>query len=109
GPHRIIAGQPTDDSELALMLARRVVADEGFDQVAVAGMYARWYHGWTHTGPPTACAHSWCRPFDVGGTTSQALGAIRLADVEDGSAALVACQAASRHSQANGALMRVSP
>ena len=109
GPHRIMAGQPTDDSELALMLARSIVAQDGFDQEAVAQVYARWYHGWTHTDEPAPCAHAACQPFDVGGTTRQALASISLDDVRQETAAARAMAAASRQSQANGALMRVSP
>ncbi|MBV9601600.1 MAG: ADP-ribosylglycohydrolase family protein [Chloroflexi bacterium] len=109
GPHSIIAGQPTDDSELALLLARTVVARAGFEQEAVAAAYAGWYHGWTHTQAPEACDHPWCRPFDVGGTTARALSAIAADDVRAGQAAARACAAANEHSQANGALMRVSP
>jgi ADP-ribosyl-[dinitrogen reductase] hydrolase len=109
GPHRIIAGQPTDDSELALMLARSIVAQDGFDQEAVAQGYARWYHGWTHTDEPRPCDHAACRPFDVGGTTRQALASVSLEDVLSGTAAARAMAAASRDSQANGALMRISP
>ncbi|MCC7105656.1 MAG: ADP-ribosylglycohydrolase family protein, partial [Chloroflexi bacterium] len=107
GPHEITAGQPTDDSELALLLARTIVAGEGFDPEAVAVAYARWYHGWTHQLEP--CQHHWCRPFDVGSTTARALGAISLSDARSGTAAQTAMRAASRSSQANGALMRVSP
>lgn len=107
GPHQISAGQPTDDSELALLLARTLVARPEFDQEAVATAYARWYHGWTHG--LEACRHPWCRPFDVGGTTAHALGAVTLGDVQAGTAAQAALQAASPSSQANGALMRVSP
>jgi len=36
GPHHILAGQPTDASELALMLARTLVSRPGFDAEAVA-------------------------------------------------------------------------
>jgi ADP-ribosylglycohydrolase len=108
GPHRIMAGQPTDDSELALMLARTLVDRKGFDPEAIAASYARWYHGWTHLDL-ASCRHAWCRPFDIGGTTAQALGAIRLKDVRVGTAAQAAMRAASGSSQANGALMRVSP
>jgi ADP-ribosyl-[dinitrogen reductase] hydrolase len=117
GPHRILAGQPTDDSELALMLARSIVARDGFDQEAVAAAYASWFHGWTHadlaeaaesTGATSLC-HQWCRPFDAGTTTRQALGAISLAGVREKRAAGRAMAAANRHSQANGALMRISP
>ena len=109
GPHRILAGQPTDDSELALMLARSLLTHGRFDQEDVAEMYARWYHGWTHTDVPEPCAHPWCRPFDSDSTTSQALQAISLDDTRTGRAAERATSAANRTSQANGALMRVSP
>jgi ADP-ribosylglycohydrolase/fructose-1,6-bisphosphatase/inositol monophosphatase family enzyme len=109
GPHAIIAGQPTDDSELALMLARSLLVHSGFDQEAVAAAYAAWYHGWTHELEPRACDHGWCRPFDVGGTTARALGAIGADDVLAGRAAQRARAAANGESQANGALMRISP
>lgn len=72
-----IAGQPTDDSELALMLARTLVRDGGMSQERVR----RSYWGWLESGP-----------FDVGLTTE--VGLTELPNVE---------------SQANGALMRVSP
>ena len=36
GPHAIVAGQPTDDSELALVLARSLIVHSGFDVEAVA-------------------------------------------------------------------------
>jgi ADP-ribosylglycohydrolase/fructose-1,6-bisphosphatase/inositol monophosphatase family enzyme len=109
GPHRIAAGQPTDDSELALALARCLVRRSGFEQEAVAAAYAGWFHGWTHSLEPRECAHGWCRPFNVGGTTARALKAICPEDVRDGHAARRARAAASVDSQANGALMRVSP
>ena len=108
GPHHILAGQPTDDSELALQLARTLVARDGFSQEPVAGAYAGWYHGWTHTDQPDSCTHRWCRPFDVGSTTAQALGSISIEDVQRGHAATRARSAASLKSQANGALMRIS-
>jgi ADP-ribosylglycohydrolase/fructose-1,6-bisphosphatase/inositol monophosphatase family enzyme len=107
GPHRIMAGQPTDDSELALILARTLVDRKDFDLEAVAIGYARWYHGWTHD--LESCGHTWCRPFDIGSTTTRALGAITLEDVRVGTTAQAAMRAASGSSQANGALMRVSP
>jgi ADP-ribosyl-[dinitrogen reductase] hydrolase len=72
-----IAGQPTDDSELALMLGRTLVRDGGMSPERVRHSY--W--GWLESGP-----------FDVGLTTE--VGLTELPNVE---------------SQANGALMRVSP
>jgi ADP-ribosylglycohydrolase len=91
------------------MLGRTLVAAGDFDQEAVALAYGRWFHGWTHEDEPGTCEHRWCAPFDVGGTTARALGAITVEDVRGRSCAVAATQAASRDSQANGALMRVSP
>jgi ADP-ribosyl-[dinitrogen reductase] hydrolase len=108
-----IAGQPTDDSELALVLARTLVARPGYDEEAVAAGYGRWFHGWTHAERAERCEHGWCRPFDYGGTTAAALGPITSQDVHRGLAAAVAkrsaAPSATPDNQANGALMRVSP
>jgi ADP-ribosylglycohydrolase/fructose-1,6-bisphosphatase/inositol monophosphatase family enzyme len=89
-----IAGQPTDDSELALLLARTLVAAGTFDSERVA----RAYHFWLHS-----------RPFDCGMTVTHALRGIAPADIEAGRAAEAARRAANGESQANGALMRISP
>ena len=77
GPFRLSAGQPTDDSEMALALARTLVT-HGFDIDAIAAAYRRW-----------AESH----PFDIGNTCADAL----LRGVMN------------PQSQANGALMRISP
>jgi ADP-ribosyl-[dinitrogen reductase] hydrolase len=77
-----LAGQPTDDSEMALALARTLVKKREFDRAAIA----RSYVDWARSGP-----------FDIGGTTAT------------GIAALAGRGSPSRSSQANGALMRVSP
>jgi len=53
-----LAGQPTDDSEMALMLARSILVHGGYDAEATADAY-RW---WKASGP-----------FDIGGTTSAGL------------------------------------
>lgn len=90
GPHelhdggywQIMAGQPTDDSELALALARTVIAHGRFDRDEVWEAYRRWYRS---------------HPFDMGQTTRQALSQPR-PQLEGKS-----------ESQANGALMRCSP
>jgi len=82
GAWDLIAGQPTDDSEMALALARSLVARGGFDHNAVGQAYV----AWRQSGP-----------FDIGATTSA------------GIAAIAAGRGAASDSQANGALMRVSP
>lgn len=78
GPFSLSAGQPTDDSEMALALARSLVRRGGFDVVDVQESYQRWAAS---------------DPADIGITCSNALvfGEFNPA------------------SEANGALMRVSP
>jgi ADP-ribosyl-[dinitrogen reductase] hydrolase len=89
-----IAGQPTDDSELALTLARSLTRLAKYDVEAVARSYAKWYAS---------------GPFDIGGTTRTALSAAAAAERIGASVAKAAQDAANRTSQANGALMRISP
>lgn len=59
GTWHTIAGQPTDDSELALMLARTLVEKGRFDREAIRDAYLFWYDS---------------DPFDCGYTTSSGLG-----------------------------------
>lgn len=82
GTWNLIAGQPTDDSEMALALARALVSKGGFDSDTVGQAYVRW----ARSGP-----------FDMGGTTRA------------GITALAEGRAAQSDSQSNGALMRISP
>jgi ADP-ribosylglycohydrolase/fructose-1,6-bisphosphatase/inositol monophosphatase family enzyme len=89
-----LAGQPTDDSELALMLARSLVQAERFDRSAIAAAYVYWYRS---------------QPFDIGNTTQQALSAAAQAMSRGSDPAEAATWAATLDSQANGALMRISP
>lgn len=88
-----LAGQPTDDSELALLLAR-VLARSGFDDEQIAAAYSYWYDS---------------HPFDVGGTTRQAMRGITAAARAGTSLAVGGRSVASSTSQSNGALMRQSP
>ncbi len=96
GVWNTIAGQPTDDSELALALARTLAATGDYDAEAVATAYGRWYAS---------------RPFDIGTTTRQALAPASRAPASRsmGGKAEAARRAADRNSQSNGSLMRVSP
>ena len=90
-----IAGQPTDDSELALALARSILKSGGYDHEQAAAAYA----SWKASGP-----------FDCGGTTATALNpAVEALKSSEQSAAKAAMRAANAESQANGALMRISP
>jgi ADP-ribosylglycohydrolase/fructose-1,6-bisphosphatase/inositol monophosphatase family enzyme len=94
GTWNLLAGQPTDDSELALALARSLVRQGRFEPADAARAYVAWYQS---------------HPFDIGHTTRAALGpaAAALAAGQDPAAAARA--AAQPGSKANGSLMRVSP
>ena len=89
-----LAGQPTDDSEIALALARALLAGDGFDDERIAGAYGAWLAS---------------GPFDVGGTIGTAARAILGAGARGLSNVEAARDAAHRGSEANGALMRQSP
>lgn len=89
-----IAGQPTDDSELALSLGRCIIECGGYREEEAAQAYARWVRS---------------HPFDCGNTIGTALSQAALALSAGKPAAAAAKSAANQSSQANGALMRVSP
>jgi ADP-ribosylglycohydrolase/fructose-1,6-bisphosphatase/inositol monophosphatase family enzyme len=88
-----IAGQPTDDSEMALMLARTLVRDGQFDRAAALDGYVHWHDS---------------DPFDMGGTTRAALQAASRAEAREERLARAAASA-KQESQANGSLMRIAP
>jgi ADP-ribosylglycohydrolase len=77
GSWNTLAGQPTDDSEMALALARMLVAHNAYDPALAREAYLDWFHS---------------APFDCGSTVRAGL-----------------CNAPNLASQANGALMRISP
>ncbi len=91
GVWRKLAGQPTDDSELALALGRTLVGQQHYDEQQIAEAYTRWFVS---------------APFDCGVTTRRALTAAAMAPGRRAEAAL---GAADRVSQSNGSLMRVAP
>ena len=104
GPERLVdggfwnigAGQPTDDSELALILARAILTVGGYDRRGAANAYVSWLAS---------------RPFDVGGTIGASLGAGLRAASSAGGRCEAVLREARRHtsSQANAALMRIAP
>lgn len=77
GTWNTLAGQPTDDSEMALLLARMLVEKRTYDPTEAHRRYKCWIES---------------EPFDCGSTIF---------------AGLMGCL--SHASQANGALMRISP
>jgi ADP-ribosylglycohydrolase/fructose-1,6-bisphosphatase/inositol monophosphatase family enzyme len=87
-----LAGQPTDDSELALLLARSILREGRYDAAAALDAYVHWLA---------------TEPFDVGTTIGRALRAAAAAP--PGARRAAAAGAASHESKANGAMMRVAP
>jgi len=77
GTWNTLAGQPTDDSEMALALAHTLVRDGRYEVPSVRAAYVDWLHS---------------DPFDRGSTVTAGLSG-----------------RPSTSSQANGALMRISP
>jgi ADP-ribosylglycohydrolase len=91
GPFSVEPGQVTDDTELALCLARSLSARGRFDEEDVVRRYIAWCLG---------------NPPDCGGTTRRAFG--KAVDPSTLAAPVTRARAFT-DSQANGALMRISP
>jgi ADP-ribosylglycohydrolase/fructose-1,6-bisphosphatase/inositol monophosphatase family enzyme len=93
---KTLAGQPTDDSELGLTLARSLVRARRYDPEDAAAAYGRWYAS---------------GPFDCGHSTRLAFGsaAAALPDQPGGDKARAARRNADHESQSNGSLMRIAP
>lgn len=90
-------GQITDDSELALSLARGLAGHsprDGFPLEAVAQQYALWNES---------------KPFDIGITCSNAFSVLPDANKQYGAHMVAAAAQYSMVSEANGALMRLTP
>lgn len=91
GVWNTLAGQPTDDTELALALGRTLAGRDLYDQDAVADAYQAWFAS---------------DPFGLGPTTTRALvGAAAI----PGPRAAALRQAADPESLGNGSLMRIAP
>src|SRR5947209_12626125 len=89
-----IAGQPTDDSELALSLARSLIEVGHYDPRLVAAAYCAWWES---------------GPFDSGKAMRQAVRVMSAALAAGNDPVKAAAQGASQETQANGSLMRQSP
>lgn len=92
GPFNLRRGQITDDTELALAMARAIVRAGRYDIDEVAAAYLDWHAS---------------GPFDIGMTIHAAFG--RDVGRGPGTGERVAAEARRSNSQANGSLMRASP
>jgi ADP-ribosyl-[dinitrogen reductase] hydrolase len=71
GVYHTIAGQPTDDSEMALALARCLVANRAFESEKVLDAYREWMTS---------------RPLDIGATTERGLLGLHTSESESNGA-----------------------
>lgn len=102
GIRNLAPGQITDDTELALCLARALCSSPTFDREKIARSYAKWVES---------------KPFDMGLTTSRSLGCFdpsptwrQICQTEGYAVGM--SQAAAKFcldSKANGSLMRIAP
>jgi len=94
GTHGQPAGTVTDDTEMAVRLARSLVERGGFEPADVADRYVDWYDG---------------DPFDVGLITADALRRIRRGEGPATAGRLVWEERAEGSNAGNGSLMRCAP
>jgi len=96
GPFNVVPGQVTDDTELALALARSLVRKGTFDIYDIAQSYVTWFNS---------------PPFDIGATTSTAFrGTNPKINPEENYARIQKNSAeGNQKSLSNGCLMRISP
>jgi ADP-ribosylglycohydrolase len=92
GPFDLVAGQVTDDTQLAVCLARSLVAMRRLDADDLARRYVAWS---THA-------------FDIGNQTGAAIRRLELGEPA-ATAGLVVWRASERRPAGNGSLMRTAP
>jgi ADP-ribosylglycohydrolase len=86
GPHNLIPGQFTDDTELALAIMQVIFDNGEYNQKLVAKAYHRWYNS---------------KPFDIGKATSNAL------KNQSASTMISVAKTLNINSMSNGFLMRL--
>ncbi|MFC7018948.1 MULTISPECIES: ADP-ribosylglycohydrolase family protein [Haloarcula] len=94
GAHNLPAGAVTDDTELALCLARSIVESDGFDADDAARRFATWFEG---------------DPTGIGGMTRRALARVATGEPWDRAAKHVWTQSPEGHNAGNGSVMRCAP
>ncbi len=94
GAMDLLAGQPTDDGELALILARSILQAGCYSPDNAAAAYLYWHSS---------------DPFAIGKTLGGVFGTASSIDNTNPADACRQAAGSFRHSQANGALMRIAP
>ena len=94
GTHGQPAGTITDDTEMALCIARSLVEHDGFEPADIADRFVEWYES---------------RPFDIGVMTSDALGKIQAGTNWDDAGQQVWEARPEGQNAGNGSVMRCVP
>ena len=94
GSHGQPAGRITDDTELALRIARSLVACDGFDGADVTERFVGWYE---------------TDPFDIGLMTTDALARLQRGDPWDEAGQAVWKSRREGSNAGNGSVMRCTP
>ena len=94
GPFRLLPGQWTDDTSMALCLAESLIDKRGFDPVDQLTRYTRWFR--------EGYLSSTGRCFDIGMTVLSALERFEETQEPD-------CGATDAFSAGNGSIMRLAP
>lgn len=94
GTHGQPAGTITDDTELALRIARSLVANDGFDGADIASRFVSWYDS---------------GPFDIGLMTADALSRLQAGALWDEAGQVVWESRPEGSNAGNGSVMRCAP
>lgn len=94
GPFRLLPGQWTDDTSMALCLAESLIERQGFDPLDQLHRYTRWYRE-GHLSSNGVC-------FDIGNTVRQALHLYEQTGRPD-------CGSTHPGAAGNGSIMRLAP
>jgi ADP-ribosyl-[dinitrogen reductase] hydrolase len=101
GAHNVSLGEWTDDTSMALAMAKSLFEKKSFDANDIMSKFCKWYKGGEFS-PRGKC-------FDIGGTTAIALGSYLHEIVKDEYLLQPYRGRTANDTSGNGALMRLAP
>ncbi len=101
GEHNVSLGEWTDDTSMALAMAKSLLEKKCFDANDIMNKFLAWYKGGEHS-PRGEC-------FDIGGTTAIALNSYLDEVVKDEYLLQPYRSRTAKDTSGNGALMRLAP
>ena len=101
GAHKVSIGEWTDDTSMALAMAKSLLEKKSFDANDIMSKFCKWYKGGEFS-PRGKC-------FDIGGTTAIALSSYLHEIVKDEYVLQPYRGRTAHDSSGNGALMRLAP